>query len=171
MADGYMFAEINKAGEIRVLEHQFLDQELYWVEFEEGDAADYMLGQLPKELVDAYVLVTFKYACNGSYDSFAGDYDFDETYTVLDHVVLREDYKEFSRKQLSMELQGFEDKDIQGLYFGLDDTNDYEKAVKDAILEWEEFHDEDFELFQKKVVQKNPASFLFGEPLRGEEDQ
>lgn len=143
MADGYLIVDINKHREARELEHQFFSVDLDWVEFGEGEAAEHIVDQLPKDLKDVRVFVLFKYDCHGSFDSYNGDYDFEENYTVLSHTVMIEDHKEFERRELTKEFEAAEVIGSNLLYVEVSGGT-YLDRVEQAIAEWEEFHDVDF---------------------------
>lgn len=166
MANGYIFLEVNPAGEARTLEYHFFDMEMReYVEFEDGNGLEHILEQLPEMVVeDTHVFASFNYSSHSTYDSYNGEYDLEENYEVESFTVLQTNYKEFTRKQLTLLVASITGPDMYeyNSYWG--DPESYKKNVHDSVAEWEEFYDEDF---KPTIPEKKPVNADFLHLLQG----
>lgn len=154
MADGYVLIEINTEGEARIKEDglNWLDFRLKDVDFDACEGLEQLHGQLPEGMKDALVLVVFDYVCNTSYDSWTGEYDCEELFNVVTHQIMKNDYKEFSREVVTLELKYGIDgyQNIDTLPEDVDDVIKEKNYYKSIVANWEAFYDEDFVPFEKK---------------------
>lgn len=156
MTDGFALIEINTKGEARLKEENGLhwfDFRLEQVCFDDAEGTEQLAYQLPNNLKDALVLVTFDYVCNCS-RGWEGDYDCEELFNVVSHTVVKENYKEFYREMITEDLNvgigGIENLDSIPENFWKD-----KRYYQDLIASWEEFYDEDFVPFKKETKKFN----------------
>lgn len=145
MADGLAIIEINHKGEGRLKELNWFDFRLEDVLFDDAEGVDQLVSQLPEGTSDVLVLVVFKYACECSRD-WEGGLDCEEYFNIISHQILKPNYKEFYREMVTEELNLVDIKVLEHTDFDLA----HEKYCEERISEWEEFYDEDFEVFITK---------------------
>lgn len=180
--DGYVVMAINKDGHEFIIEGpRWFDIRLESVCFDDAEGGGQLVDGLPKEMRNVQVLIAYKYKSVGG-KGFEGEWDFEEVFEVVSHTLINDDYKEFSRRNISEKVK------ILLVNAGLD--NFYEKLQEEAKLaesqsgelddyevfghsimrrtdlanqliaeieEWMEFHDEEFEL----TVDKPKPIFTF----------
>jgi hypothetical protein len=145
MADGQVLIEVNTEGEMRVMasEHlggvHFFDIRLTCLDVDNDFIRDEMEGQLPEGLKDVLIMCLFNYKCIGD-GGYYGD-DYEDSFELEHFAIVRTDYKEFYRMQVTEELS-YKD-------FGPGPDNGY---YEDLVADWEEFYDEDFEPYKKKKI-------------------
>lgn len=152
--DGYLLVEFNSEGEGRLKSLQgnpninYLDFRLNSLDIGVEEGYSLLADQFPKGLRDVLVMAFFTYKsikC-GSGDYF--DVDYEDSLTLENHVIVKENYKEFYRKMVSEELK---EKDNYLMLLDGDDTY-YEELVS----HWEDFYNEDF----KETPTPEPPSLL-----------
>ena len=137
MVDGIVQIEISDKGKYRLKSLEWLDFRLENVVFDDAEGLEQLIEQLPNELLDSLILVTFKYSCNCNRD-FEGEWDVEEWFTVVNYQVLKNNYKEFYSEIVTEDLK------FQAL------TRDKEWLIElgielnDLVEEWEEFYEEEF---------------------------
>lgn len=166
MAIGYMTVEINEKGEPRIQKDKngqdrltFMDVSFEYTTEIHSEALEMIRASIPKELKDVLVFFTFKYESHGG-GYFMDDYE--DWLMIESQLVLKENYKQFYRHQVTTELemvgaiQGATEKE-----WGLpDDEKELKEAMELLVGEWEEFYDEDF---KPTVVEKVAVEPLIGQ--------
>lgn len=154
MAIGYMVVEINEKGEGRVkrnregdLEMGYIDTSYEDMDYGTNEPFEMIAEGMPEGLKNVLLMLTFGYESSGGGSFYSDDYE--HWFTVETHQILKEDYKEFCRAQITSEL----DRDIGG-FKGLEAMPDGEDGnyYKNLIGNWEEFYDEDFEPYVAKPL-------------------
>lgn len=157
MAIGYMTVEINKKGEPRIQKDRdgkemltFLDIEYANVTDIQPEALEMIRASIPKEMKDVLVIFTFNYESHGG-GYFSDDYE--DWLVIESKLVLKENYKEFYRQQITTELKmmGAIKEEIRHQWGLPDDEKEMKEAMEMLVGEWEEFYDEDF---KPTVVEK-----------------
>ena len=142
MADGYVLVEFNLDGKARSNSLECFDFRLDSnLDFDAIEGVDQIKEQLP-EIKDALVMVVFDYKFTKSTSYLGIDDDGDEEIIVISHMIVKENYKEFSREMLTYIT---EDR-LHTIYA----HSDPREPGTMAIVEWEEFYDEDFKPFKKE---------------------
>lgn len=155
MADGYALIEFNTEGKGRIKESEWLDIRLTVLDSGADDLFDQLEGQLPKGIKDTLILATFTYESVECGDGFSVEYE--DSFILNSHVVLRENYKEFYRIQVTEELKYKQDDYHTDIIF---EAN--ERRYKILVENWEEFYDEDFTPFIKPAPVLQPTSLFEG---------
>jgi hypothetical protein len=153
--DGYVLIEVNTEGQMRIKQYDGC-RDLHYIDFRLEMALDLdnefivdcLYPSLPKDLKDVLIMAFFNYQ---SIPSGHGDYwsiDYEDNIILQSHVVLKTDYKEFYRQQITHELN-----DCIGGYKNInsypEEDCDYYKGI---VADWEEFYDEDFKPFQPQKI-------------------
>lgn len=136
MINGYALIAINKDGsksmcrEHQVFDVRLQDLELYHIEDE----------LTPNELKDCLVMVFFKYE---SVRSGGWEYvEYEDCLIPVSHTVIQNNYRDFWREQISIQVTCHGYKDFPSV----ETTKDDEKWADEMIEEWESLYDEDFEV-------------------------
>lgn len=164
MAIGYMTVEINQKGEPRIQKDRegkemltFMDVSYTHITDIQSEALEMLRASIPKELKDVLVIFTF------NYDGHGGGYfqdDYEDWLTVESHLLLKENYKEFYRHQVTTELKmvGAIDEKTQRNWELQSDSEEVKAEMDLLIGEWEEFYDEDFHPTATEKVAVTPLS-------------
>lgn len=150
--DGYALIRINDKDEAKaeIEEYQFFDIRLSVCDFDSENICDDLVGQLPKGMKDVLVMCLFNYHSESSYDYWSGATEYEDCFDLKVHQVVKENYKEFYREQVTEELN----VGINGMK-NLSCMPDGENFYKEMIATWEEFYDEDFKPFEKPTNVKS----------------
>jgi hypothetical protein len=150
MADGYAVIEINTKGKGRIQEVQFFDIRLTTFDFDSNYILEELMNQLPEGINDVLIMALFNYKSESSYDSWSGATEYEDSFLLESHNSVKTNYKEFSREQLTLELECESP-------FGFMDSLEDIKYRENLKAEWEEFYDEDFVPTPTKKPRKIPS--------------
>lgn len=162
MADGYLFVEISPEGKAREIDHHFFDMDKReYVQWEDEEGMQTLVDLLPDSAVsDTHVFISFNHSSHTTYDSYNGEYDVEVYYEIEGFTVLQRDYKEFTRRQLTLHLASITGPSIVEYDPFPGNTAFIRDGVHDVVAEWEEFYDEDFKPFIPEPVKPVNANFL-----------
>jgi len=134
LADGHVLIEVNNERKARLKENVWYDIRLMSENLEDSEGCEQLLDQIKEDVSNTLLLVVFDFHCHCTRD-YWGEYDCEYIYNVASYTVVKNDYKEFYREQVSLELDMIENGNIEfreGCYYS------------GLISEWEEFYDEEF---------------------------
>ena len=151
--DGYVLIEVNTEGEMRVQHHddemrlEFYDFRLTELDWDNDFIVKSIEGQLPKDITDVLIMVHFTYkpVPDGRGDYWSVDYK--DCIIVEDYIIVKTDYKEFYRQMVTEKLALLP-------YDHEPNSEDTKLYYESLQAEWEEFYDEDFKPFEKKIKTK-----------------
>ncbi|MDA1675737.1 hypothetical protein [Bacillus cereus group sp. TH152-1LC] len=155
---GYALIEIDDTGkkarmkEFRAIDGRLQDylNDYYQNEGIGHDGAGELQQQLPQDLKDVLVLVTFNYTSIPAGPWEAPHSEYEDVFSVVNHTVMQWNYKEFFRKQVTHDItleghiQGNTVEEILSL-LKVESTNlivDVNWA-EELVESWELFYDED----------------------------
>jgi len=148
MVDGYLLMEFNEKGNGRIQKKEgiaaitYVDLRLSTVNFDEETMCNLLCEQLPADLSNVLVWVSFRYKSIEETIDF--ETVFEDYFVVEEYRTLMENYKTFYQQLVQREIE----EDIggeKGLY-----ALDYEQKdhyYRERITEWESFYKEPF-IFQ-----------------------
>jgi hypothetical protein len=142
LADGFALIKFNLEGKGELHDLFYFDFRLQDIDFDATEGLNQLIEQLPEGINDVLAMVLFNYKSNCTQDYF-GDWDCDETFTVLSHNIVKTNYKEFWRELVTEELK-YKDSSLED-----------ERYFNNLVGEWEEFYDEDFTPFERKAINTN----------------
>lgn len=167
MAIGYVTIEINEKGEPRIQKDMsgkemltFLDINYASITDIQSEALEMIRASIPKEMKDVLVIFTFKYESRG------GGYmldDYEDWLVIESKLVLKENYKEFYRFQVTTELEmvGAINEETHSKWGIPDDEKELKEEMELLVGEWEEFYDEDFKPTVVEKVAVEPVLQFF----------
>jgi hypothetical protein len=133
-------------------------KEFYDVRLEDLEMYDIEDQLTPNDLKDCLVAVFFKYTSVCTSGGWWGGDEYEDCFDIVNHVVIQNNYKEFWREQISIEITSHGYREYPWVdepkEFSMNIMDDKEWA-EEIIEEWETLYDEDFTVHPKWAKKDN----------------